>query len=209
MNVAEVAAVAYAAGIRDKTDLATATAIAMAESGGNPRAYNGRGRDQSYGLWQINMKPSEVGDRKTLLGITSNEQLFDPATNARAMYVISGGGKNWRPWTTWKGARYYLFLPLATAVVPGIIAGQGVAAAAGNVVEGAREAVDAAEAGVGQVIKAGKWLSDRNNMFRVAKAVVGGAMLVGAVVLVTRPAVETVTGTAIKTVAPIGKALKK
>ena len=208
MNPVEVATVAYDAGIHDVTDLATATAIAMAESGGNPRAHNTRAPDDSYGLWQINMYGNLGPQRRQQFGLSSNDALFDPMTNAKAMMAISGGGKNWRPWTTYKGARYYIFLPTATAIAPGVIAARGGQAAVGEAKEAVDSVTDAAQAAAGQAIKAGKWLSDRNNIFRIAKGVLGGALLVGAVVMLSAPAVEGASGKIITTVAPIGKALK-
>lgn len=93
-----------------KTEVATAVAIALTESGGDARAYNPRGLDNSYGLWQINMRGDLGPDRRKKLGLTSNEQLFDPATNARAMMLISGGGKDWTPWTTFTSGRYLLYV---------------------------------------------------------------------------------------------------
>lgn len=63
-------------------------AIARAESGGRPDAHNPRYPDDSYGLWQINML-DEPGyrlgeERRQRYGLTSNEQLKDPLTNAKA-----------------------------------------------------------------------------------------------------------------------------
>ena len=86
---AKVAEVAHDAGFRDET-LVTMVAIARAESGWNPRAHNdnaGTG-DNSYGLWQINMIGALGPERRTLFSIDSNDELFDPATNARAAKII-------------------------------------------------------------------------------------------------------------------------
>ena len=55
--------------------------IALRESGGNPDAYNGRGLDNSYGLWQINVHPQANPD---LAGMDLN----DPEQNARAARII-------------------------------------------------------------------------------------------------------------------------
>ena len=63
-------------------------AIGMAESGGNPRAYNPRGADKSYGLWQINMLGGMGPERRAQFGLSSNDELFDPKTNAKAAYQI-------------------------------------------------------------------------------------------------------------------------
>lgn len=89
----------------------TAVAIALAESGGNPTAHNPVPPDNSYGLWQINM----LAHTKKELGISKNEDLFDPSTNARAMAKISSRGTNWKPWTTYTSGKYRFFLSGATA----------------------------------------------------------------------------------------------
>lgn len=83
----------------------TWTAIALAESGGDPSAHNPNGED-SRGLWQINLNAhdNKWGD------------LYDPVTNARAAYEISMQGTDMRPWTTTHASnagterdyRYYL-----------------------------------------------------------------------------------------------------
>lgn len=94
-----------AAGFRGEA-LRTAWAVAMAESGGNPRAFNPRGRDLSYGLFQINMLGAMGPDRRQRFGLSSNEDLYDPATNARVAFAISRGGTDWSPWTTFTGGAY-------------------------------------------------------------------------------------------------------
>lgn len=88
----------------------TATAIALGESSGNPRAFNPVGRDLSYGLWQINMLGSMGPARRSALGLSANEELFNPATNAAAMDMISGGGSNWQPWTVYSSGAYKKYL---------------------------------------------------------------------------------------------------
>ena len=68
----------------------TWTAIAMAESGGNPAAHNPVGED-SRGLWQINLDAHSAR--------WGGADLNDPEVNARAAYEISRGGTDMRPWT--------------------------------------------------------------------------------------------------------------
>ena len=78
-------------------------AIAIHESGGNPQAHNPRHPDNSYGLFQINMldEPGyQLGaERRAKYGLTSNEELKDPETNARiALDILRTSG--WSAWTT-------------------------------------------------------------------------------------------------------------
>lgn len=115
---AQIAAAARGAGISGN-NVAIAVAIALAESGGNPRAHNKTPPDNSYGLWQINMLGNLGPARRKQFGLTSNEQLFDPATNAKAMAAISNGGKNWRPWTTYTRGTYLRFMQRGNAVSSG------------------------------------------------------------------------------------------
>jgi hypothetical protein len=66
-------------------------AISLLESdGGDPNAYNGEGADDSYGLWQFNLRyPGwEVDRRLSAVGITDRNQLFNPKVNARAAYWL-------------------------------------------------------------------------------------------------------------------------
>lgn len=65
---------------------AIAAAVALAESGGRPDAFNGNGgRSQDRGLWQIN-------------SVHGSQSTFDPVANARAAVAISNNGTNWKPW---------------------------------------------------------------------------------------------------------------
>jgi cell wall-associated NlpC family hydrolase len=80
--------------------LRKAWAIGMRESHGDAHAFNGNARtgDLSYGLFQINMKGALGPARRKQLGLTRNEQLFDPMTSVKAMYKMSKGGTSWGPW---------------------------------------------------------------------------------------------------------------
>jgi hypothetical protein len=106
---AQIAAAAKSAGFSGDA-LVVAVAVALAESSGDPRAHNPIGLDDSYGLWQINMLGDMGPARRRQFGLTSNQQLFDPVTNAKAAYAISSGGKNWRPWSTYTNLAYRTFM---------------------------------------------------------------------------------------------------
>ena len=86
--------------------LKQAWAVVMKESTGRPMAHNQNSRtgDNSYGLFQINMIGSMGPARLTQYGLSSNEELFDPLTNARIAYIISEGGNNWSPWNGLTGS---------------------------------------------------------------------------------------------------------
>jgi hypothetical protein len=105
LNADQIAQHAYRAGFRGEA-LTTAVAVALAESGGNAHAHNGRPPDNSYGLWQVNMLGGMGPERRHQFHLHSNDQLFDPDTNAKAAYAISSHGKSFRPWSTYTNGAY-------------------------------------------------------------------------------------------------------
>lgn len=88
-------------GFRGK-ELDVMTAIAFAESGGDPNAHVKDNDDDSYGLWQINMIGAMGLARRTQFGISRDSQLLDPDTNAKAAHIIyqSQGLKAWATYTS-------------------------------------------------------------------------------------------------------------
>jgi hypothetical protein len=112
---------------RDAPTLARAIAVAMAESGGRTDAHNGNAGtgDNSYGLWQINMIGSMGPARRKQFGISSNEALFDPQTNANAAWKVSNEGRNWTPWSVFKNGTYTKHIPAAEQAAKAVIAGTG------------------------------------------------------------------------------------
>ena len=100
-----------------------AAAVAKAESGGGSGKLNNTPStgDLSYGLWQINMIDRLGPSRLKQFGISSYEQLYDPLTNARAAFILSGGS-NFSPWSVYKSVKYKSFLPeaqKAAGIAPG------------------------------------------------------------------------------------------
>lgn len=79
-------------------DITNMLAIAGRESGWRPRAFNGKPPDLSYGLFQINMLGDMGKVRAKRYGISSYEELFDPATNVKAARLEFGDG-NYAPWS--------------------------------------------------------------------------------------------------------------
>ena len=97
-------------------DSAIMAAIAMAESSGRSNAHNDNPRtgDNSYGLWQINMLGGMGPARRKQFGIDSNEDLFDPATNANAAKAVFGS-QGFGAWSVYRSGAYKQFLPAAQA----------------------------------------------------------------------------------------------
>lgn len=109
LSPAQIAEYAHDAGFRGQ-DLTVAVAVAMAESGGNPKAHNPVPPDDSYGLWQINMIGALGPDRRNQFDLDSNRELFDPKENAQAAWDISGHGGSFQPWTTYTSGAYKKYL---------------------------------------------------------------------------------------------------
>jgi hypothetical protein len=111
LSTQDIARAALQAGASPK-EAAMLTSIAHPESGGNPYAHNPNARtgDNSYGLWQINMLGGMGPERRRQFGLSRNEELFDPVTNAKAALQIlrgRGGLKNWTTYTHGKNSPYY------------------------------------------------------------------------------------------------------
>jgi hypothetical protein len=109
LSPAEIAEVAHDAGFRGQ-DLTVAVAVALAESGGDPKAHNPVPPDNSYGLWQINMIGALGPDRRDQFDLDGNRELFDPEENAKAAWAISGKGNSFEPWTTYTSGAYKQYL---------------------------------------------------------------------------------------------------
>jgi hypothetical protein len=99
-----VAHLAHLAGFSND-EVATVVGISKRESGWRPDAYNGDAGtgDKSYGLMQINMLGSLGPARREQYGLSKDEDLFDPYTNLKVAYGMSGGGSNFNPWGGYKG----------------------------------------------------------------------------------------------------------
>jgi peptidoglycan hydrolase-like protein with peptidoglycan-binding domain len=117
----ELAQVFYEAGFRGE-DLVTIVAIAKRESDGVPAAHNdnSRTRDDSYGLTQINVYGENGRWLMEKFGLTSPEQLLDPAVNARVAFGLAYlFDPPFRPWGPYRGESptFNTDLPEARAAV--------------------------------------------------------------------------------------------
>lgn len=191
-------------------NLVTAVAVAMAESGGKTDAVSPVNSDGSrdYGVWQINSR----AHADKLAG--KQWWSVQNAAIAKAVYdeaAASGNRNGWRPWSVYRSGAYMLHYPTATiaARTPEMGAGGGDDATVITPIESIGEGIaapvtEAANAikGIAQAVnKAQQWLSDRENWERVGIGAVGAALIVGALVMLARPAVEQATTTAARAVA--------
>lgn len=119
VDVEKLKQLARGAGFKE-SEVPIMVAIALAESGGNSKAHNPKPPDNSYGLWQINMIGGLGPDRRSRYGLSSNEELFDPATNARVAKRIRDE-QGLAAWTTYTGGKYKKFLSMSSKEYGGYV----------------------------------------------------------------------------------------
>ena len=127
LTAQQIAGYAQAAGFPPE-ELARATAVALAESGGDPGAtHSNTNGSVDYGLWQIN----------TVHGSLLNQgDKFNPLDNAKmALTVFRGAGNKWTPWPSYNNGSSQGFMAQATLaaaqpVPPASPAGASASAAA-------------------------------------------------------------------------------
>lgn len=94
-------------------DVATAVAVAIAESGGRPCAHNSKPPDDSYGLWQINYYGNLRAGRIAAFG--PPEGMYDPVKNAQTAASLRQSSLGWNHWSTYKSQAYRLYLARGVA----------------------------------------------------------------------------------------------
>jgi hypothetical protein len=198
ISAVEIARHAQAAGFRG-ADLQTSVAVALAESGGNTDAHAVTSREDSRGLWQINVRAhSEF----------ASANLYDPATNARAARAVLRK-QGWRAWSAFTNGSFLLRMPQAGAAVQSLPLaletgqiGEGVAREATPIdeIEGA---LAGAKVGAETFTRINAWITTPANWARVAYVIIGGALVIGGVLIL---AVPMITGAA---KSPAGKLATK
>lgn len=111
LSVAEMVNLAQQAGFNNE-QAAIMGAIGAAESSGNPKAHNPVGKDNSYGLWQINMLGKMGPERRKEFGIESDEQLWDPIINSKAAKTVFDK-QGFEAWSVYKSGAYKQYLGTA------------------------------------------------------------------------------------------------
>ena len=85
----------------------TVARIAMGESSGITNNYNGKGKDDSYGLMQINMYGNLGPARMKQFGLSSKADLNDPTTNMKAaLQIWKEAGQSFEPWGAFTNGSY-------------------------------------------------------------------------------------------------------
>lgn len=188
----EIYSLAKSVGLTDSR-AKIAAAVAMAESKGDPNAHNPNPPDDSYGLWQINMLGSMGPERRKQLGLSSNQDLYNPATNAKAMKALSQDGGNFNPWSTYTNQAYQQYmsnpvtdqsksltfwqkLGLLAAPIPGVGGLVNLGGAAADAVNPMTAVADA-------LGKTAKWVSNSENWIRVGYVVGGSVVVIAGLVM--------------------------
>lgn len=220
-----IAGVALNAGFTGAA-LVTAVAVALGESGGNPNAHNGNAGtgDNSYGLWQINMLGSMGPERRARFNLKSNDELFNPSTNAKAAYALYKGRGGFGDWSVYNHGTYLRYMARAQKAVK---ENGGAAIATGTVdptkpsdvsitdrpdtplpdsIENTIYDLRDSVAGIKGVID---FLTDSKNWVRVGMFVGGAALIIVSVLALIgqSKAARTAVNVA-KNVVPVGKVAK-
>jgi hypothetical protein len=122
LNAQQIASLLQKEGVA-KEKIPTMTAIALAESSGRPQAFNPRGLDKSYGLFQVNMYGGLGPARMKEFGLQQEKELFDPSVNVRAAKKILGS-QGLGAWSVYKSGQYKQFLPEAQKATQTLGTGQ-------------------------------------------------------------------------------------
>lgn len=183
LGTAELSNLAVAAGWTGD-DVATAVAVAKAESGGDPAAMGDNGT--SYGLWQIHLPahPEFKG-----------QNLLDPSTNAAAAHKVWLGA-GWGAWSAYTNGAYLMYLPEAKATVGKTAPASGSRSSEPTPAE--RSALT--QAGFLQTLTTVEFWS------RALKVAIGGALILGTAYILARPVVAPVVAPAVKVAKKVAKA---
>lgn len=168
----QIAQVAVNAGFpaQDLTNLITCVAIAKAESSGRTDNVNSANTNGTIdrGLWQIN----SVHDEKL-----PGQDRFDPNVNAQLMMMISSGGKNWQPWSTYNNGAYNSHTSEVSNAIMGktFTPNTPVPLAAGT---GSAETLLGTDTDTSSILSLFKALTSRNFWIRFLEVLVGGLVAI-------------------------------
>lgn len=196
LSIPQIAQLAADAGIPGGQPLYTATAVALAESGGRTDAVS---PDGDQGVWQIN----PVHDEKL-----PGQSRFDPVVNAQLMAMISSNGTNWSPWVAYTNGSYtkHMGEVVRTLQNQPIVPGQPAdgLAGTGSGPGGGLAAQSASFSGsVDKISKVLALLSDPQAWVRILKVIIGFQFIIIGVIMLVGSA-RTVRG-AVQTAVDVGK----
>lgn len=183
----QIASWARTSGFASLNDIITAVAIALAEAGGEIAAtHTNLNGTVDYGVWQINSIHTNLFDQYPEWWTISN--------GAMAYAVFQGSG--WKAWTTYTSGAYQLYMGRARAAATNASAPAGTDLSADSTVAGQdstrTETIIPGFDSVAQsfssfatsIAAVSAWISDVHNWERIGLVVVGGALIVGALIVV-------------------------
>jgi len=182
LSATEIAQVARGAGFTGDA-LSTAVAVALAESSGRTHAVSPTGC--CHGLWQINVNVHPY----------TKTQMQDPAQNAAAAWKISNSGTNWKPWSAYTNGSYLLYLTSArnASRAPTSDQGSNPQQSGGDIlIDELSDFGDGIEGITYPITATKEWLSNRDNIFRIVKVLVGGVVVVLGLKLIVKEPIQTV-----------------
>lgn len=197
LSATQVASYAKQAGF-PQAEIPMAVAVAFLESGFDPNARALTSREDSRGLWQINVFAHPQ---------YASQNLYDPATNARAAHEVWTSASGWRPWSTADRARLIQGQYGGAAASASNTSALSIPGAIGNATDalsnlnplGPLERVaQALGRMVDAMARAGTFLVNPQNWLRIGYVILGGVLMVGALYIVARPVVEPAVKTAAK-----------
>lgn len=186
MSDGDIYVTVFNAGFGGGPSTITAVAIALAESGGDSTAtHKNTNGSTDYGLFQINSIHSDL---------LRKYNWRDPKQNAKMAFIISSGGKNYRPWTTYNTGAYRRFVGRATRAAggSGTYSGSGTGSLPGTG-DGATTAPDSGNGDTGTQsvsLSSGtksfvSTITDGNTWLRVAMFLIGIALAVIGIIAVS------------------------
>lgn len=165
---------------------AVAVAIILAESGGDANAHNDNPatRDDSYGLFQINMYGDLKAERAERYGLRSTSNLFEPKRNAEIAFdLFKRAGNRFTDWSTYLNGSYVIYLPRAQKAVKNPDTDL-------PTIQSQLEQQFPGLAGFGSLAE---FLTDEGNWRRLGMFIGGGVLLVVGLLLAVGPAAARAT----------------
>lgn len=170
-------------------DLVTAVAVALAESDGRIDATNTNSDGTTdYGVWQINSVHADE--------FTKHPQWWSVENADMAHDIYAAAGNKWTPWSTYTSGKYTSFLLQATSAAKNpdasnVVGGPGDTKTI-NVIPGVDSIAESLSGFTTALAGIAAWMGNAQNWERIGLVLVGGALVVGALIMVSGNSVSGV-----------------
>lgn len=163
-------------------DLTIAVAVALAESGGRVDATNNNSDGSTdYGVWQINsIHTAEFQKYPQWWSVENADMAHD---------IWAAAGNKWTPWTTYTSGVYNIHMAQASAATAGIdtggFGGGGPDQTKDVTTIAGLDAIAQTFSGFATALAAvTAWISEPSNWERVGLVIIGGALVIGSLVVI-------------------------